>query len=484
MKKVDHGGKTSSVALPVRSPWFWAGLIGLALALALPPLPTALIVVGSGFAVLLALNNPVFGLYWMVLSVPIQQVVVLPNGTSFTQAATMLAVIAWALRRCAYPRESFRSGPLLPLWLALLGAMLLSASLTPYSPSIALREISRWLVMVVAWLVGVNTVRTRAELAGLVACLLLAPTAESLIGVVQFLTGNGPPSFQIAGSSHFVRAYGTIGTPNAFAGYLNMAWPLAVALACAATWHWLRHDRRAWPGALGLWLVAGVLLLGVGASFSLGGWLGAAAGAVALILALGRVGQIVAALAVGGGAAVFAGGGSGLLPASVAARLSRLNGLTLFDPATVQVTPENFAVVERMAQMWAGWQMFLRYPLTGVGPGNYTTAYQDVASAPWYASRGHAHNYYIHFMAENGIIGLLAFLAVLVGTVLLGIVAARRAPTPWWRAVAIGCCGIIISVAGHDLFENLHALNFGIQTAGVLVVLSVLANRGTSPSTS
>ena len=48
------------------------------------------------------------------------------------------------------------------------------------------------------------------QIAGLIACLLLAPAAEALVGVTQFLSGNGPPSFRISPTLAFVRAYGML----------------------------------------------------------------------------------------------------------------------------------------------------------------------------------------------------------------------------------------------------------------------------------
>ena len=52
---------------------------------------------------------------------------------------------------------------------------------------------------------------------------------------------------------------------------------------------------------------------------------------------------------------------------------------------------------------------------------------------------------------------------------------------PLARAAAVGCCGIIAAVAGHSLFENLHALNMGIQLAGVWALLTLLPRRAPVP---
>jgi O-antigen ligase len=175
------------------------------------------------------------------------------------------------------------------------------------------------------------------------------------------------------------------------------------------------------------------------------------------------------------GALALGLGGAGLLPAVLADRLASITRyLTFFDAGAVAITPQNFAVVERMAQMQAGWRMFLAHPLTGVGPGNYTPAYPSFAVGGWYASRGHAHNYYIHLLAETGAIGALAYVALLVGIIRQAIATLRAENRTIWHSAAIGCCGIIAAVIGHDVFENLHVLSMGIQLAAVWGLLTAL----------
>ena len=46
-----------------------------------------------------------------------------------------------------------------------------------------------------------------------------------------------------------------------------------------------------------------------------------------------------------------------------------------------------------------------------------------------------------------------------------------------WHAAAIGGCGIIAAVLVHNLFENLHVLNFGVHMSAVWGLLPVLATR-------
>ncbi len=52
----------------------------------------------------------------------------------------------------------------------------------------------------------------------------------------------------------------------------------------------------------------------------------------------------------------------------------------------------------------------------------------------------------------------------------------RRYPGTLWSRLALGGCGIMLAVAGHNIFENLHVLNLGIQLSGVWSLM-VIAER-------
>jgi O-antigen ligase len=365
-------------------------------------------------------------------------------------------------------------------------------------------------LVLLAYLLALNTVGRRAHprlrAGGLVACLLLAPAANALFGLGQSITGAGPESFAIVGD--FVRAYGTIGQPNSFAGYMNMGWPLGIAMAGAAAWEifrrWSGHaqpgeQRRIWPLVLVLLAAGGaafVLLGALVASFSRGGWvgaLGACAGMLAALVVLkGSIIRRAAWQWAGAGLAavllVVALGAAGVLPSAITQRAESITrNLRLFDVRTVEVTGANFAVVERMAQIQAAWGMVNEHPLTGVGPGNYTLAYEGQGAFgaepysldPWYESRGHAHNYYLHITAESGIVGGMAYLLLLAVLVFQVYILLKQQHSWFWGGIIIGGCGIITGVAVHNMFENLHVLNMGIQLGAIWGLLSAVEQRST-----
>ncbi|NTV62344.1 MAG: O-antigen ligase family protein [Oscillochloris sp.] len=490
---------------------FWAtSVLALAILLALLPLPYAGGIALAAAVTILALIDPIWAVYAALLSVPMQDLIALPGGLSVTQAALLLAIAALALHSLIDPERPFWPGRLLLPFALLLLALVTSLIFTPYSRLAALRELMRWGTVPLIYLLTLRSFQETGargqgagdgamlapaawRLYGLLACLLLAPAVDALVGVIQFWYGLGPPSFAVGGGH--VRSYGTIGQPNSFAGYMNQAWPLALSLTGGALiWLWRGAPRR-----LGLALLlalaglSGLLLVALLTSFSRGGWVGALGGVLVLGLAgsgllapqLRRWAWRGAVLAAGGLLLVLILGGGGLLPAALAGRLSSITtNLRVFDVRGVEVTPENFAVVERMAHIQAAWQMFVRHPLTGVGAGNYTQAFEQtplpgelpISTRPWHVSRGHAHNYYLHIAAEVGILGLAAYLLLLVMVGWQALRALRSPRGPLWSWVALGCAGVTAALAVHNIFENLHVLNMGLQL-GTIWALLVVAER-------
>jgi O-antigen ligase len=470
--------------------------LGIALAvgaLAVLPLWIAAALVAGLLVVTLTIIEPAFGLYAAILSVPVQEVVHLPAGLTVTQAVVLLAFGTWALRVLAHPERRLGLRLLAP-WLIFLGVQVASIVFTPYSKIEGVLQFARWVASFLAFVLALGTISDRRRAWGLLIVLLLGPAIAALIGLFQFVTASAPASFLILGG-RFARAYATFGKPNPFAGYLNMSWPLAVVLAgffIGARRERANNEqmnkratntvsRSLVPGSWFLVLVftgfALLLLAGLFASYSRGGWIGAIAGVGVLAVVAGRRTAGIFGLAVIVGLLVGLLGAFSLLPAALTDRLQTIsNNLRIFDAGQVSVTPDNFAIVERMAHWQAGWRMFRAYPLFGVGAGNFNVAYPEFFVAPWAISQGHAHNYYIHTLAESGIFGLLSYL-LLIGAMLREALRARwRRRGSVWGAAAVGVCGIIAAVAGHNIFENLHVLNMGIQLSGVWA-LSILAQR-------
>jgi O-antigen ligase len=203
---------------------------------------------------------------------------------------------------------------------------------------------------------------------------------------------------------------------------------------------------------------------------------------------------------------------SGLLPATILDRLAQtIEYFGVFDVRTVEVTSDNWAVVERMAHWQAGWNMFVDHTWLGVGAGNYAQAYPDYFIGSWREPLGHAHNYYLNILAELGVMGgavLLVFLGLAYrelggaltrseATVIPALATTRglaptggreqpetlmnpslaqtlAAPAIFWRYVLAGVLGGLIVFCVHNLFDSLFVHSVNVQV-GILLGLGMLA---------
>jgi O-antigen ligase len=473
----------------IRNPlWVWAVALGVGVVAGLaPPLVTA-VLIASALVGFLLFKWPVWGAYALVLSVPVQDVVEVGGNITVTQILFVLVLgICWMWIALRDDRRIVITPIAVTLFVFLISTLPSLWGTTSMPDSLA--EISRWVVTILSYIIIVNSVQTRREMNGLIVVMFFAGMAEALLGLVQAYSGAGPASFNVEGL--LTRAYGTIGAPNSFAGYINMSVPLALALAAyqwGGKWWSERKavhllDRPAfvsWEHLRGPILMTGVALVlfwTMVTTLSRGAWIGLAFGVLVMILCLGRrasgaIGILIASSLLFVMLAVV-----GALPAVVSDRFDLLlSQLTVFDPRGIVPTPENYALVERMVHWQVAGNMFLSSPWTGVGIGNFNVLFTKFGVQGWPYSRGHAHNYYLNLLAEVGIIGLVGYMIMLITAFVVGFRALRRVRLrgdAYGEAVVIGAIGILATFAAHNFFENLHALNMGIHWGAALALFTL-----------
>lgn len=91
----------------------------------------------------------------------------------------------------------------------------------------------------------------------------------------------------------------------------------------------------------------------------------------------------------------------------------------------------------------AAWEMFLDYPVFGVGVGNYyykSTSYEHVRG-------GRAHNMYLEVLAELGIFGFMAFMGIIFSTLksLKRIIKSNPLVSNYARGLYIGILGFLFA---------------------------------------
>jgi putative inorganic carbon (HCO3(-)) transporter len=458
-------------------------LLILAGMLALAPLRWAavgVLVIALSIAMLI---QPSIGLILIAIAIPwASSLAPLPvRGLGVVDLLVLAVVITW-LARGVTRREIKLKAPGL-IWPLLIFVWVAGASLTQaVSWQDGLPEWLKWVEFSVLYVVGLQVLGPRSALV-LVAALLAAGVSQAALGAYQFLRQTGPEGFILMG--RFMRAYGTLNQPNPYAGYLGYLAPVAASIAIMAfrLWRSTRHSRYLMICALGagttIALVAGIFM-----SWSRGAWLGLAASFLVVVSLANKRSAAIAMVTVAVLVLAISVVGTGWLPDAIESRVqdpgSYIGGL---DPSNTEVTDENFSVLERLAHWRAGWSMFEDRPWLGVGIGNYAASYSRYALPYWYEPLGHAHNVFINFLAETGILGLGAFLGFWLAVVWTAARYAWRGGQSWGMALAVGLVGTWTYLVVHSLFDNLFVGHMQLQLALLLAALAAMRQFPSSSRT-
>ncbi len=241
-------------------------------------------------------------------------------------------------------------------------------------------------------------------------------------------------------------------SPNAVPLYLVPLDAIALALLVFS------DDRRERAAAGGFVVVTAAAIL---LSFSRGGW--AALAAVVIFVALFTVWRWQVILAVVGVAVV------GFVSSAGIRRRVLIE---------LQFNSSHNSASTRVALWRSTLGLLSHHPLTGAGLAGFKRALVPYRVAtPRPASTYDAifpHNIVLNFWVETGLVGLVAFVWLLVQVVRTGIRGLRT--DPFTRAISIGVLGVVVAIVVHGMvdvpyFKNDQALAFwailGLQ-AGLL----------------
>lgn len=443
-------------------------VLALALVVAGPIMPVAALLLGVVVAVLVFLR-PEFAVVLLAFTIPFGSVREFSAG-GFTVTASdgLVALLAASWVGAMVVRRELRF-----TWSPLAVPMLLFLGWAVFSVTVAdrigapLPQVIKWVQFAIVFWFVASVVRTTGQRRIIVLALLAAGLAEAMLGAYQFLMRVGPDGFILFG--RFIRSYGTFGQPNPFAGYVNTVALLGLGLLAG----WVVRDRGMLRRPEG-WFVLGVTAVAavaVAMSFSRGAWIGLGVGACAIVVASDRRAIRVVLAAVLAAGLVGLLGAFDLLPAALAERLSSVtNYFGLFDARTVIVTPENYAVVERMATWQAAAGMWQSSPTTGIGLGAFNDAYPTFSLPGWDYTPGHAHNLVLNALAETGLVGLVLWIGFLGGQAVVIARAVRQGwdGNPWAWPVALGVMGAWLAILVHNMLDNLYVHYIQLQVAILL----------------
>lgn len=479
--------------LPSLTPLLWAALAvitGWMIATLPPAMSTALL--GGAAALLAATITPLAALAALLILAPLRTLIATESALQLPLDIGQLILLGtlcfWAIYRISRrePLLQFEWSPVFApvlIFTAAAGATVFST----LSLSTWLSEWLKWVQIIVLMIVVIHLGRG-GRWQWILFGLILAGIANGLIGLYEYFGGSGALHLHIGGGRF--RAFGTFGQPNPFGGFMGLLAPLATTAAAGyavQAWGRWRHNKRILMGDIAPMLyyalAAAIIIVGILISWSRGAWLGFGVSMFAVVFAFPRkLWHSLALVAVIGslGAALWM---TGRLPASIVSRInSATEELFAFDDVRgVDITPENYAVVERLAHWQAALNMARANPLLGVGMGNYEIAYPAYRLINWKFPLGHAHNYYLNVFAEAGIIGLSCYVAQWL-IVMFWTWRARQHPNTLARFVALGLFGTWTYLAVHSLTDNLYVNNLFLHIGVMLGILAVLVNQSNTMS--
>ncbi len=261
------------------------------------------------------------------------------------------------------------------------------------------------------------------------------------------------------------RLAGPVGEKNRYAQVLLVLFPLAL----------FRFWREQSPMLRVLALVATFLILaGVFLTFSRGGAVSVAAifGLLVVFRYIGARGLLISLVALVLAVIVVA--------PTYLGRLESLGGLEALLSSDAGDIPDG-AIIGRTTAQLAALQTFVTHPLVGAGPGNFFTVYSQPYANDlgigFYEEARRAHNLYLETAADDGILGLVAMLGIMLSTV-IGLGRVRRMWLPENRDRADLATALMFAVIGymvsavflHLSYERYFYLLIALGNVGIIVL--------------
>jgi O-antigen ligase len=315
------------------------------------------------------------------------------------------------------------AGELLTIWPAEMCALALivviGIVITPVaaSPQHSIDMLSdTFFKVVVIFILMINLVDTRKRLLRILKLVVICGAGIAAGSIWKFAEGKFTATIQGVGVRIEGAVGGIFGNPNDLAMALDMLLPLSIVL--------MLNSKSA--ERLLFLLCTFLLTMGVVVSFSRGGFLGLAAACGVLLWKLGRHNKFTTALAVMGACSILALS----MPAGYA---DRLFTIVHTDKDTTGSAKERQDELKRVTFL------AVRHPVIGIGLNNY----------PVYSNHAiRAHNSFLEVAAELGVLGLIAYLILIL------------APLKRLKRIERET-----SLTGDPVSRELHFLGAGVQAA-------------------
>lgn len=363
-------------------------------------------------------------------------------AVTIVKLAGLALAISWLARIASRQREEdlfWAAHPWMTWVIALFLLWVTLSAIWAEQPGDTLSAAFRYALNAALFLVVFTAIQSRQHVRALIGALVVGAVFAGLYGIAVQPSAAGAAA-GLTSASGLNRLAGTIGDPNQLASVLVVGFILATAIAASA--------RRSSAIRLASAAAATITLAGIFFTVSRGGLFALAAAMVATIL-VARGHRLAATLLALLVAVTAIGYYSGVAPAGARDRILAADGGS------------------GRTDIWkVGWRMVEAKPVTGVGAGNFPiSSIHYLLVEPGALEQDRyvvddpkvAHNIYLGFLAELGIVGLGFFLLIVGGSLRTAGLAARgfaRAGDHELELVARAVIVAILALLAADFFVS------------------------------
>jgi O-antigen ligase len=434
----------------------------------------ALILVGTSFAL-----GGVQPIAYSLAEISVFAVVVLFLWSQMRQGRISLALPVWPLLFVL-----FVALQLLPLPESFLGAVspawqVAQAWLAPIqnagswaalsiSPAATTLGFFKVLAYIGVFFLAIQLFDSGKRKSTLLTVLIVLGCFEAGYGILQYLLG-WTTIFGFTNPYDSAVAFGTYINRNHFAGLMDLIFPLAFASAFYSYQLWSDPQRRIASTRSGgesplefrivfyLFLVV-IMVMGVVFSNSRGGIVSVSFALIALsVLTLLKVRRRSWGLVI-----------AGLV--TLAAAFCLWIGMGSILHRFVNMSQGEYEGTLRRSMMWSDTlQLFRHNPILGTGLGTYEDALRPFQTHLVNLTVDHAHNDYLEFASETGLVGFFLLFVPIFYLLVRMIISFLRDRRRYRSAILLGCIGSTLALLTHSLTD------FNLQVpANAMIFAAVL----------
>jgi len=375
----------------------------------------------------------------LLVFTPLARAAVKPWAVTVMEMVVLMAAALWLSGRILDPilaPSGRRFKTPLDRPLAAAAGLAFVSALFSQNRVAGLWAVAEYLTYVAVFHLTVHTLRTRTQVKALVGLLAGMGVLLSVFGLLKHWGMTPFPWWDYADIGRYgERLSSTFGSPDHFAGYLEMVAALTLGYLFTGV------------GVEGRMLLSSLLVLFLAAlilTLSRGGWIGLGAGLffmIGVLLTQERFGKYRWSAAVGLGALVLM-----LILLSSTPAVERV--LTLRQGET--------ALGGRLTAWQGVLAMIADHPILGTGPGTFADAFTRYQPPGLDRHFTMAHNDYLHFIAETGLPMAWVMAWILTAVYRTGIKRMRH-PSRLVRGTTLGALAGITAMVVHSAGDfNLH----------------------------